>query len=467
MYSDIVVIGAGASGLMAAYSAARTLVDAGSSAQLTLLEKMPRAGRKIMITGKGRCNFCNIKDWNSFGSHIRSNPNFIKPSFFNFTPENSVAFFESLGMPVVVERGDRAYPASYRSGDVVDALVRACHSLGVKIETEVEVKEIKLDEERFIISSVLDSKYNCDKLIIATGGLSYPNSGSTGDGYAFAQTAGHSLVPLFPALTALVPKGYKVKPSASAHSPQSSPQTAVSPESTLPSQSAYLPHHIDRALPLSETGKMLCGIQLKNVALDLLVDGVVVQSEFGDVDFTDGGIEGPVGFQISRKAVKTIINGSKVAVLMDLKPAVPPAELADRVKELWQEVDKDERSVGLSEKEKCRILLGKLMPWELIPAFRAMNPDIVNLQTIAKALKEWKFEIAGFVGYERAVITAGGVNTNEVLAKTLESKIRQGLYFCGEVLDIDADTGGYNLHLAFCTGKLAGESAAKAICCRK
>lgn len=481
MYSDIIVIGAGASGLMAAYSAARTLVDAGSSAQVTLLEKMPRAGRKIMITGKGRCNFCNVKDWNSFSSHIRSNPNFVKPSFFNFTPANSLSFFEEMGMPVVVERGDRAYPASYRSADVVDTFVRACHGLGVKIESEVEAKEIIFDGERFAISSALASNYTCDKLIIATGGLSYPTTGSTGDGYAFAQTAGHSLTPLFPALTALVPKGYKVKPSASAHLPQSSPQAAVLPESTLPHESANLPHHIDRALPLSGTGRMLCGIQLKNVAVHLLVDGVPAQSEFGDVDFTDGGIEGPVGFQISRKAVKTIINGSKVTVALDLKPGVPLAELSARVKELWQEVDRDKRSIGLREKEKCRILLGKLMPWDLIPAFRAMNPGIttleqrgrsdsklwVNLPTIAKTLKEWKFEIEGFVGYERAVITAGGVNTGEVVAKTLESKIRAGLYFCGEVLDMDADTGGYNMHLAFCTGKLAGESAAKAICCRK
>jgi len=201
----------------------------------------------------------------------------------------------------------------------------------------------------------------------------------------------------------------------------------------------------------------------------------VAQSETGDLDFTDGGIEGPVGFQVSRKAVKSLFNGSRVSLILDLKPGVPQEELTARVKELWQEVDKDPRSTRLHEKEKCRILLGKLMPWELIPAFRAMNPGIttlerrgrtetklwVNLPTIAKALKEWKFDIDGYVGWERAVVTAGGVPTEETIAKTMESRKTQGLYLCGEVLDVDADTGGYNLHLAFATGRLAGQSAAK------
>ena len=163
--------------------------------------------------------------------------------------------------------------------------------------------------------------------------------------------------------------------------------------------------------------------------------------------------------------------------MLDLKPGVPLTELTARVKELWTEVDKDPRSRRLHEKEKCRILLGKLMPWDLIPAFRAMNPGIitlerrgrtdtkvwVNLVSIAKALKEWRFDIQGYVGYERAVVTAGGVDTDGVVAKTLESRMTPGLHFCGEVLDIDSDTGGYNLQTAFSTGRLAGESAAKSL----
>ncbi|MBR5925147.1 MAG: NAD(P)/FAD-dependent oxidoreductase, partial [Bacteroidales bacterium] len=200
-------------------------------------------------------------------------------------------------------------------------------------------------------------------------------------------------------------------------------------------------------------------------------------NEFGDIDFTDGGIEGPVGFQLSRKAVKALINGSRVKLVLDLKSGVPLPELTARVKELWAQIDKDPRSRNLHEKEKCRILLGKLMPWELIPGFTACNPGIItlerkgrpatkvwiNLPTIAKCLKEWTFDIDGYVGYERAVVTAGGVSTDDIVAKTLESRKVPGMYFCGEVLDADCDTGGYNLQVAFSTGLLAGQSAAKSL----
>ena len=440
---------------MAAWSAARTLVDAGSDASVTVLEKMPRPGRKIMITGKGRCNFSNIKDWNDFSGHIRSKANLVKPAFYNFTPQDTLGFFGMNGMECVVERGDRAFPSSHRASDVVDTLVRACHGAGGKIEVEAEAGSVTLDNSKFVIAMTDGSQWTCSRLIIATGGLSYPSTGSTGDGYRFAKALGHSVTPLFPSLTALVPKGYK---------------TTAYGESGK-EQERY---HIDRSTPLSETGSLLRGVQLKNVSVQLLVEGTVADSEFGDLDFTDGGIEGPIGFQVSRKAVKSLINGSRVSLSLDMKPGVPLTEITARVKELWMEIDKDPRSRRLHEKEKCRILLGKLMPWELIPGFRAMHPEImtlerrgrtetkvwVNLPSIAKALKEWKFEIEGHVGYERAVVTAGGVCAEEVVPKTLESRFIRGLYFCGEVLDMDSDTGGYNLQTAFSTGVLAGRNAA-------
>lgn len=434
MFSDIIVIGGGAAGLVAACSAARTLVAALSDARVTVLEKMPRPGRKIMITGKGRCNFTNLKDWNAFSAHIRTNPNFLRPSFYNFTPADSLEFFSGLGMQSVVERGDRAFPASHRASDVVDALVRACHASGVKIETSAEVVRIGYGSV-FEVFAADGRKWTCSRLILATGGLSYPGTGSTGDGYRFAADLGHTVTPLFPSLTALVPKGYKIVEGKDLH--------------------------IDRSTPAGELGKALCGIQLRNVGVRLIVEGAVAQSEFGDIDFTDGGIEGPVGFQLSRKAVKSMVNGSRVSLVLDLKPGVPLDELASRVNELWREVDADPRSKRLHEKEKYRILLGKLMPWDLIPAFRAMNPG--NLSSIARCLKEWTFDIAGYVGYERAVVTAGGVSTGEIVAKTLESKKLKGLYFCGELMDVDSDTGGYNLHTAFASGRLAGQSAAKSL----
>ncbi|MBR3285407.1 MAG: aminoacetone oxidase family FAD-binding enzyme [Bacteroidales bacterium] len=456
MKSDIIIIGGGASGLMAGYAAADALVEAGAAPSVAVLEKMPRPGRKIMITGKGRCNFSNIKDWNEFSLHIRSNSSFVKPSFFNLSSRAMQEFLESYGLKTVVERGDRAFPQSHRASDVVDTLVNTCLSRGVKMETECEIVSISHNGDGFALEAADGRKYACRRLIIATGGLSYPSSGSSGDGYAWASALGHSIKQCLPSLTALVPKGYK------------DPSGIVS---------SGMKGHIDRSSPLSEVGKALCGIQLKNVGLSLCIDGKEVDSVFGDVDFTDGGIEGPAGFQLSRKAVKAIFNGSKVSLRLDLKSGVPAEDISRRVNELWDEIRKDPRSERLREKEKCRILLGKLMPWHLIPGFVMCNPRIMNTLSItrggartvlmpsevARALKDWAFDLAGYVGYERAVVTAGGVNTDEVIPKTMESRLVPGLYFCGEVLDIDSDTGGYNLQTAFSTGCLAGRSAAKSI----
>ncbi len=452
MKYDIIVIGGGAAGLTAAWSAAREAAARGFAARVCVLEKMPRPGRKIMITGKGRCNFTNIKDWNAFSAHIRSGAQFVRPAWRGFPPEKVAEFFEASGMETVVERGDRAFPESHRSADVVDALVRECLGAGASILTDSEVKSIeKLSDGSFSVSLADGSTHKCNSLIIATGGLSYPGTGSTGDGFAWARSLGHTVTPLFPSLTALVPRGYKTDAPA-----------------------GELPHHISREAPLSELGTKLCGISLKNIGARLLIQGTEAASEFGDIDFTDGGLEGPLGFQMSRKAVKAMINGSKVAVELDLKPGVSLTDVTTRVKELWEEIARDPRSARIREKERCRILLGKLMPWDLIPAFTAAHPEIitlerrgradtkvwVNLVSIAKALKAWDLDIEGFVGWERAVITAGGVSLDEITPKTLESRLVPGLYFCGEALDIDADTGGYNLQLAFCTGALAGRSAA-------
>jgi len=408
--ADIIVIGAGAAGLMAAYGAA------GKGADVAVLEKMPRPGRKIVITGKGRCNFTNVKDWNDFQEHIHPKAAFLRPSFQNLTPMKLIEFFEAQGMESVVERGDRAFPTSHKSMDVVDALVGAAQNAGARIYCNCTVTNIipGNGDYNFIINCADGSSWRCRKLIITTGGLSYPRTGSTGDGYAWVESFGHKLTPRFPSLTAITPKDYRY----------------------------------------SET------ISLKNVDLTIFIDGNEAQSEFGDLDFTDGGIEGPIGFKVSRKCVKALSNGSKVVAVIDLKPAVTVEDLDRRVQSLWNEISKDKRSEGKPYKAKFAVLLGKLLPMDIVTMFMASFPELDH-KRLAKALKNWKMDIVSHVGYERCVITAGGVSLDDVNQKTLESKKTPGLYLAGEILDLDADTGGYNLHIAFSTGYLAGLSSVR------
>lgn len=434
---DIIIIGGGAAGLMAAAGAAETCRSQGMDNKVIVLEKMPRPGRKIMITGKGRCNFTNVKPWNEFSGHIHPKANFLKPSFYNLTSEKMVEFMERHGLRTVVERGDRAFPESHLASEAVDTLVRAAETAGAEILCNKEVRTIECCDS-FRVGCADGSTYSCSRLIICTGGLSYPKTGSTGDGYRWAKEMGHSVRPLFPSLTAIVPEGYKVPDMVGKDGKG----------------------HIDRSNPLSETGKSLCSNQLKNVGLSIIVDGNEAQSEFGDLDFTDGGIEGPIGFKVSRKCVNAIINGSKVTAVLDLKPAVDMEDLQVRISTLWNEISKDRRNANKLYKDRFRILLTKVLPMSLIPGFTRLNPN-ADHKTLAKALKNWRMDITGYVGYERCVITAGGVSLEEVTAKTLESKLTPGLYFAGEVLDLDADTGGYNLQTAFSTGYLAGISAAK------
>lgn len=437
--SDIVIIGAGAAGMMAAVGASKRASEtlhAVNKNRVTILEKMPRPGRKIMITGKGRCNFTNVKPWSEFSAHIYPKPNFLKPSFFGLTPEAIIGMMEKYGMKSIVERGDRAFPESHEASEVVDTLSAAVRKSGAALLCNKEVCTVSTDEDHgFTVKCADGDIFTCKKLIICTGGLSYPGTGSTGDGYAWAKETGHAIRQTFPSLTALVPKGYKTGNEKG---------------------------HICRSTPLSETGKLLCGIQLKNVGIALTIDGNAVQNEFGDLDFTDGGIEGPIGFKISRKCVKALTNGARAGISIDTKPAVSPDALHARIISLWEEISKDRRSSGKQYRDRFRILVGKMLPQQLVAGFLRCNPN-TDHKTLAKALKNWKFDIDGFVGYERCVITAGGVSLEDVTAKTLESKVVPGLYFAGEVLDLDADTGGYNLHTAFATGYLAGESAAKAL----
>ncbi|MCQ2137018.1 MAG: aminoacetone oxidase family FAD-binding enzyme, partial [Bacteroidales bacterium] len=405
--SDIIIIGAGAAGLMAAYGAASA-----EGRQVTVLEKMPRPGRKIMITGKGRCNFTNLKQWNEFQEHVYPKAQFLRPSFMNLTPAKLVDFFTAQGMESVLERGDRMFPSNHLSSSVVDALVGAAQKAGAKILCGVSVTNVIRDNagEGYIVNCSDGSSWRCSKLIVTTGGLSYPRTGSTGDGYPWVQALGHKITPRFPSLTALKPKDYSV----------------------------------DK------------WVSLKNVSLSLVIDGNEAAYEEGDMDFTDGGIEGPIGFKLSRKCVKALTNGSKVKVILDLKPAVSVEQVETRVQALWKEICADRRSEGKPYQTRFNVLLGKLMPQELIPLFLKYNIG-VDHKNLSRRMKSWSLDIVGFVGYERCVITAGGVSLDEVDPKTLQSKKAPGLYLAGKILDLDADTGGYNRHIAFCSGLRGGQ----------
>ena len=412
---DIVIIGGGAAGLYAAATLSSLNME-GAGLKVLLLEKMHRCGLKIGITGKGRCNLTNTKPWEEFSTHIHPKNIFFKNAFYGMSNTATMEFFEKMGLPLVVERGNRVFPESMRATDVVTALERYISRGNVELEKNSPVKEILRmpaedcnslpDESMFILKYGEDRTVRGRKIIIATGGLSYKSTGSTGDGYIFAKSMGHKVTPCFPSLTALRPKDYR--------------------------EEYY-------------------GISLKNVSLQLVVNGDVVQEEFGDLDFTNGGIEGPIGFKVSRKGVHSLVNGQKVELVLDMKPAVSQKQLEDRILREVQQVRGD----------LLKGLLPKLLPQSIIPMFIACNKDLA-IGNLPMKLKHWRFSVSGHVGYERCVVTAGGVHLQEVSQKTMESKLVKGLFFAGEVLDLDGDTGGYNLQIAFSTGALAATSAAKA-----
>lgn len=422
-YHELVIVGGGAAGLFAAAMAVDKGID------VCILEKNPFCGKKIGITGKGRCNITNTKPWEEFSTHIHPSANFFKSAFRAMSNEDTIRYLNSIGLPTVVERGCRVYPESMCAKDVSMTLAAHIRNNGGTIINSCNVIECSTvensnDNEQspetpvagFTIkyeqagrTCLMQGRY----LLLATGGLSYPATGSTGDGYAFAQAFGHSVTQRFPSLTALVPEAYASTFKISSNA-----------------------------------------IEVKNVEAGLEVNGSEVQREFGDLTFTDGGIEGPIGFKLSRKAVENMINGQKMKVHLDLKPAVSLEALIARIE---RELEQAQGRMNLNQ------LLRKLLPGQLIEAFCKSNALNANVQIgsrkeisrLASLLKDWQFRIVDYVGYNRAVVTAGGVSTKEISQKTMESKLVPGLYIAGELLNLDADTGGYNLQIAFSTAALA------------
>ena len=390
MQPRLAIVGGGPAGMMAAIRAAVTL---GDGSRVVLFDKNERLGRKIYLTGKGRCNLTNLRPWEEFAPHIHPNQRFLQQAFRAFSNEDVIRFFEELGVPTVTLQGQRVYPASLIAGDVARALERRVQELGIEVRYTTTVGSLaELDAYAAVI--------------IATGGKSYPVTGSTGDGYRFAQEAGHTVTAVFPSETALLPRGY------------------------------------DPGLP---------GLEMKNVGLQLYIDRTLVESEQGDFNFTDDGLESGIAYHLSRRAVWALCNGQKVDIILDLKPALTLEKLEARIARESASAPRPSRLDPDS--------LRSFLPKPLVAPFRRANPDL-SLENLAKRLKSWSFPIVDYKGFERAVVTAGGVSLKEIVPKTMASRLRPGLYFCGEVLDLDGDTGGYNLQIAFSTGSLAGTSAA-------
>ena len=410
---DVIVIGAGAAGLMAAATAAR------NCKQVLLMEKMEKAGRKIRITGKGRCNLTNARPPEEFKEAIRTNAEFFEIAFAEFNNKATIKFFERIGVKLDIERGQRVFPKSGKAWDIANALTDYCIDNGVEIRYNSRITEIltidnKVYGVKYVNKRGFERKEEAENVIIATGGVSYPGTGSTGDGYIFADRTGHRIEEVRPSLT----------PLRTSH-----PQK-----------------------------KFLDGLLLKNVQAQLFVEDEVVREEFGEISFSDRGIEGAVALRVSRDAVDALIDQKRVKLVIDMKPALTEEMLFDRIKREISEMQPEE---FFSE------LLRKLVPKHfVIPIAHELDVHSKNyirkvtdaeIRRLVKVLKGMVFPITDYAPFEFAVVTAGGVSCEDVNRYTMESLKVKGLYFAGELLDIDANTGGYNLQIAFSTGRLAGQ----------
>ena len=403
----VLVIGGGAAGMFAAISAAE------EGHEVHLFEKNEKCGKKLYITGKGRCNLTNACEMEDLFNNVCSNSKFLYSSFYGFTNQDAIAFFEENGTKTKVERGERVFPLSDHSSDVIGALTRRMRALGVQVHLNIEVKEIITEEGR--VTGLLFSdgtKETGDAVILATGGLSYPSTGSTGDGYRFAEKLGHKITDLSPAL---VPMNVK-----------------------------------------EEDCRRLQGLSLKNVRVSLSAGKKCFYEDFGEMMFTHFGVTGPLILSASSQVPKKF-RGQELTLSIDLKPALSPEQLDDRLL----------RDFSKEKNKQFKNVLGGLFPSKLIPVMverSGIEPEkqvnaiekTERLQFVEK-IKNFRLTVTGFRDYNEAIITRGGVCVKEVNPSTMESKLVSGLFFAGEILDLDALTGGFNLQIAWSTAYAAGK----------
>lgn len=402
----VAVIGAGASGLMAAYSAAARGND------VTVYEKNSKCGKKIYITGKGRCNVTNLVPAQQFLQNVVNNAKFLTGAVYSFPPDRLYSFLEEGGCPLKTERGSRVFPVSDKASDITKCLQNYCENAGVVFKFDGLVQDIVILNSTVSGIIVKNELIHYDKVIVCTGGMSYPSTGSDGDGYRFAESAGHSVVPLRPALCGLNVKG--------------------------------------------DYCAQMQGLSLKNVGLSVFCGQKKLSEQMGEMLFTHFGVSGPLILTASSLIARLNLNDIKL--VLDLKPALDELTLDRRLL----------RDFGDNKNKSISNCLKNLLPTAMIGEVlrrSGISPDKkVNVVSRAErallltTVKNFVILISSLRGFEEAIITSGGVNVRDINPKTMQSKLVDGLYFCGEVLDVDAFTGGFNLQIAFATGYAAGNS---------
>lgn len=410
---EIIIIGGGASGLMCA-----SICSENKDCHVTLLEKNEKLGKKIYITGKGRCNVTNLCGTDDFLQNVVVGGKFLYSALSNFPPQKTVEFFESNGTKLKVERGRRVFPQSDKASDITKTFAKILAKNNVKIISNCIVRDIRKENERFVVASN-KGQFEADMVVVATGGVSYSSTGSTGDGYAFAKSFGHNVISPKPALVPIILKDYDGS---------------------------------------------LAGLTLKNIQVSLVLkDNSNTKnkslSEFGELLFTHHGVSGPTVLTISSFANKFNLSGAKLAI--DLKPAVSLDELDIRL----------QNDIAFGAKRELKTALKDYMPQSLIGEFlrhagvsgakRLCDLSKTDRANIVRTLKSLVFNINGLDKIDFAVVTSGGIDTREINPKTMESKLVSGLFFVGETLDVDALTGGYNIQIALSTGVAAGKECIK------
>lgn len=407
--NKILVVGGGAAGMMAAVTAAR------NGKKVRLIEKNEKLGKKLFITGKGRCNITNAADIEDLFSAVVSNPKFLYSSFYSMTNDQVIDFFEELGVKTKVERGGRVFPESDHSSDVIRALEQEMKRLGIEIRLRAEAEEILAEDGRVTGVRLSSGKeLHADAVIIATGGISYPSTGSTGDGYRFARECGHKVTDLSPALVPMEVKEWYARE--------------------------------------------LMGLSLRNVEIRITDGKKKLYEEFGEMLFTHYGVTGPVILSASSIVGKKL-REHPLTLHIDLKPALTEEQLDKRML----------REFESNHNRQFKNAVDSLFPSKLKPVIVELSgiqeDKKVNEVTkeerlhFVRLIKDFSMTLTGMRGYNEAIITKGGVSVKEIDPGTMESKLVNGLYFAGEVLDLDAVTGGYNLQIAWSTGYLAGLNA--------